>query len=304
MKNYILYLLIFIFISFGFIHGSCRKFPDNGRLFPIEVKRSVIGITGKDSSAPYIEIFYTRKKTDTSNEIVHEWVKPPYLFGDVPVMSQFRKRCWDYCQKAAYLTYTEGGDSYLRIINHSSNPIEMFVVQNLPIKIYKTEGTFCDCPKNPENIVRYPIPLYQKAPIYYLLYPDRVPNLIGLNVLEDNCCKVRNLSYTPTQVGDITLTRAWTVEEVMKLYRAEYRKSSDTVLYKYYTSPQETRISTYKKYYLNEQNTVSYYDPTNNIYYPENMYGFYKQINGLDSFVSANEKWYPMTNAIDDARDY
>ncbi|MDR1021805.1 MAG: hypothetical protein LBL94_00785, partial [Prevotellaceae bacterium] len=57
-----------------------------------------------------------------------------------------------------------------------------------------------------------------------LLYPDKKyhKNLMWENIV---------FHFEGNRCGDLELTSAWSVEDVMQLYRAEYRHSADTLLY-------------------------------------------------------------------------
>jgi hypothetical protein len=100
--------------------------------------------------------------------------------------------------------YEEGGAEYFRIINHSADKeVEFFVAG---AEDYEW------------SIL--PSVRYQKAPIYYLLYPEhKCPYNFEDYYGEGNRC------------GELILTESWTVDAVASLYRAEYSHSDTTKLY-------------------------------------------------------------------------
>ncbi len=199
----------FVFILLGIVDllllSNCTCSKEKASYYTTQkVKRSIVGITGKDSSQPYIEFYYT-KDSNGQNVTVHEWVKPPYLFGDIDVNLKIQVRfpIQNHNQevKDYVLDYQEKGESYLQIINHSNQPIEMFVATNTETGISTWGGQF-------KNVIgTHPRPMYQYAPIYYLLFPTQTPNLTGMEIVWNNGSnRVKNdLSFTPTTIGNIAI---------------------------------------------------------------------------------------------------
>jgi hypothetical protein len=193
-------------------------------------KTNLVGITGAPSSEPYVEIIYSADdgQGQGKNKTESLMVSPPYVFQNSRVNITYDSTI--YAHKSSYSckkrdessdlmlkrSYEEGGADYFRIVNHSTDKaIEFFLAGAQDVEEhYVGLGS--------ETIL--PSIYYRHAPVYYLLYPDKKypQNLMWENIVfyfEGNRC------------GDLELTSAWSVEDVMQLYRAEYRRSPDTLLY-------------------------------------------------------------------------
>ncbi|MDR3130235.1 MAG: hypothetical protein LBU18_01675 [Treponema sp.] len=119
--------------------------------------------------------------------------------------------------------YNEGGAEYLRIINHSTDKIVEFFIaggQDMPDTIEGSNiygETF-------SGSYFLPSVKYKKAPVQYLLFPDRKPKY--------NFSFYKDLyTFDGNQCGDITVTEPWTTDMVNNLYRAEYGRSEKIILF-------------------------------------------------------------------------
>jgi hypothetical protein len=194
-------------------------------------KTNIIGITGPVArqGEEYIEISYsaaddTRPGCNKTESIM---VSLPYIFQNNRVYIQYdfyedRKADEVIGYKEILLhDYGKEGAEYLRIINHSSSEtVEYFFAgsQDMPdtIEAYETISPRFSF----EHTYSVPSVRYKKAPMQYLLFPDRKPNynfIYGAEyyTYEDNSC------------GEITLAIPWTVDMVNELYHAEYNRSAE-----------------------------------------------------------------------------
>ncbi len=166
--------------------------------------------------------------------------------------------------------YAEGEACYVKIINHSSHPIEYFIagtqkmhIGDCELKNISTQQG-CDCTRGIPYFL-HPRPLYRNAPIYYLLHPERKVNMTNLQILKYGegkkySCFQTGISFNDNVVGDITLSKPFSIQEVMKLYRAEFINSNDTVLYTDYKSIQENvRLSKWPSFGNNKDNYATIY---------------------------------------------
>lgn len=194
------------------------------------IRKNLICISGISSETPYIEIQHCIDNGSGKNIIEKLMVSPPYLLegnfvnivydsitiymGDDPINYQlWIKR-----------DFSEDGADYLQIINHSDvSSIEFFIAgtQN----IITEDGNRCG---NYKSIEYLPSIYYKKAPIYYLLKPEAkyTQNLSGSS---SECGDI--FYFEGNRCGDLFLENAWEINDVVKLYRAEYNNSKDTVLY-------------------------------------------------------------------------
>lgn len=237
--------IILLLTPLMFLLAACPKTPMDGPFEKIRVKFNLIGITGTSSdTSAYVELFYTKADSSGNNITMHQFVKPPYLFGDHVVITEAQKIYYKGNRTSHYYLvrykYTEGQVGYLKIINHSDKPIEYFIAgtQNLhygeDCSTYKSSLTVgCNCQL---GINEAPRPIYKNAPIYYLLKPAKIPNLDNLQVIKrengnDYSCYKNNITFKGNIIGDLVVNTPFKVEDVMKLYRAEFNSSKDTLLY-------------------------------------------------------------------------
>jgi hypothetical protein len=188
-------------------------------------KTNLVGIAGPPSSEPYVEIIYSADdgQGQGKNKTESLMVSPPYIFENSRVNVTYdstvygRKKHDEYYALTLKRSYEEGGADYFRIVNHSTDKtVEFFLAGAQDVATSEENG------KIYAEVL--PSVLYRYAPIYYLLYPDKKyhQNVIGWE----------NVYYFEgSRCGDLALTSAWSVDEVMQLYRAEYRQSADTILY-------------------------------------------------------------------------
>lgn len=116
--------------------------------------------------------------------------------------------------------YGEAEAEYLYIINHSTDKsIEFFVAGSQDMKINGNGWEVIDV---------MPTVYYRHAPIYYLLFPKKkyTQNLLGSSFDCDDMFYFEN-----SRCGNLELNQAWSVDEVMDLYRVEYRNDPETELY-------------------------------------------------------------------------
>jgi hypothetical protein len=240
--------------------ASCMDWYDERQVGTAEKqsKYNLIGISGPASSTPYIEIQYTADDGSGHNVTVSKMVSPPFLFGDHEVNiacdsvigvqgssnDKSKYKVIRYLMKLHH-EYAQGGAEYLRIINHSTDKtIEWFVAgtQNMV-----TKGK---CGEQ-ECLHSAPLVCYHDAPIYYLLCPERkyTRDVAYDGVRKDGSTGINVFYFSGDRCGRLELTKAWTVDEVMALYRAEYGAASDTTLQLYLnaTSERLTEASRYNR---------------------------------------------------------
>ncbi|GHV89125.1 hypothetical protein AGMMS50267_14850 [Spirochaetia bacterium] len=232
-KSFLLFALIVVVTLSGCYTEDVAFFEIRTRIF----KTNVIGICGEASAEPYIEIQYS---VADDNNIGHNktesiMVSPPYIFQNEQVCAKYEYRDHNVV-RGAYVGYStdllhdygEGGAEYLRIINHSSDkPVEFFFagaqdLPKLPMTAKEQKRMSLEFP------VSIPSVQYKRAPLYYLLFPERRPQY-----------DVYDISFTGNQCGDIILTNPWTVEDITALYRAEYEGSSSVKLFVDYNDGNE-----------------------------------------------------------------
>jgi hypothetical protein len=191
-------------------------------------KTNVIGIVGDAAAEPYIEIRYsTADETNPGhNKTESLMVSPPYLFKNDKVYMTYEYGLYvdsggiyAYYEKLLH-DYEEGGAEYVRIINHSADKEVEFFIAGAEDDFTFIPSLVPDYGYGWEAWGAFPSVRYQRAPVYYLLYPEHKysHNIWDYQGEGDRC-------------GDLILTEAWTVDAVAALYRAEYNRSDTVKLY-------------------------------------------------------------------------
>ncbi|MUP37673.1 hypothetical protein [Labilibaculum euxinus] len=212
-----------------------------------------IGLIGGNSDTANVEVYFTESDGKEKNKLVRKWVNLPCIIGghftnvtfdslEIQSQNSLGKESSFPSGRKARADYLEGGSHFLRIINHSTSPIEYFIAGNHKMITYDlnkkfSRGTSSSAPPVTTTFSLLPEVLYKNAPIKYLLFPEKKP-LSDMYYLDysitDDCYvynnRVDTLYFSENRIGDLTVAEAWSIEDVMKLYRAEYHQSIDTVL--------------------------------------------------------------------------
>jgi len=190
------------------------------RTMPVESK--ILGIAGEPSAEPYIEIIFSVADEERPgyNKTASIMVSPPYIFRNDRVYMTYEHSV--YCDyrgrpqlyvKTLLRDFEEGGAEYLKIINHSPDKQVEFFISGVPVISYS--------PNYSDILI--PAIRYRNASVYFLLYPERKP---AHNVFSDGLL----IYFEGDRIGDLTVTEAWTVDEIAALYRAEHSYSDEVQL--------------------------------------------------------------------------
>jgi hypothetical protein len=216
--------------------SSCQDWAGEKYMATVakECNYNVIGISGPPSEKPYVEIQYNKDDGNGNNVLVSEMVSPPFLFGGhkVNILCDSIISIWGHSNNHSKYkvdgyalviqhSYGETDSEYLRIINHSANKtIEFFIAGSRDMETSDKDRGCNGLPL----IKTMPAVYYRHAPIYYLLFPDKK---YTQNVQGDasNCNDI--FYFEGNKCGDLVLEKPWSVDEVMNLYRSEYRNSPD-----------------------------------------------------------------------------
>ena len=204
MKKLYLFLL-FITVICSLLFTSCiEQSWSNFRVIGTRtclMGTNIIGIAGKPSEEPYIEIIYSAadEENPEKNKTTSIMVSPPYIFQNDNVYITYEVRERYNASGPIYHHYylqrdfEEGGAEYLRIVNHSQDKtIEFFISDVLRLDL--------------NNKLQQPGIMYDDVPVYFLLFPEKDPS------------------------GDMISSRKWSVDEVAALYKAEYSGSDEVKL--------------------------------------------------------------------------
>jgi hypothetical protein len=224
MKKHTLYFFCTL-VVFLFLLANCYVTYQDVRENRTDIiGTNIIGIVGEASEEPYIEIQYSiaDEENPCLNKTTNIMVSPPYVFQNDKVYFTYEYVEFSdssastplYYSKYLQHDYKEGGAEYLRIINHSPGKSVEFFIAGTETGELITKGY-------PDTKV-IPSVHYRKAPLYFLLFPEYkyTENVIALDG------KIYHY-FEGDRCGDITLSEAWTVEEVAALYRAEYARSNE-----------------------------------------------------------------------------
>ena len=209
-------------------------------------RTNVIGITGASAELPYIVVKHCIANNKETNAKQIDTIIPPYIIEPHYVNVYIDSVSNNYGDNSYTLKihhdYTEKGAEYLEIENLSDDKtIEFFVAgaQDLYEKELYKSSPYIGC-----NI---PLVTYKYSPIYYLLFPEKKYDK-DLSINEGDHDKIY---FNGNCSGDLILDKAWTVNEVMDLYRAEFNGSKDIQLYySTYESNEKKRLTDYIAYRL------------------------------------------------------
>jgi len=219
--------LFLFFLSSVFFSTCYQSWSEYREIRTKLMYTNAIGIAGESSEEPYIEIQYSiaDEENPGTNKTASIMVSPPYVFQNDKVYVTYeyieyndnsrgknKKKYPVGVSEELLRNFNKGGAEYLRIINHSvDKPIEFFLTGSM--RPYDNRDKH-------DEYVFLPSVRYKKAPIYFLLFPE--------HKLNKNQYLNNNLYYFEgDRCGDLILTKAWTVDEVVALYRAEYARSND-----------------------------------------------------------------------------
>lgn len=256
MRKIGFYLLILVLSSCGTkvefepISTFQKKYPFN-----------YIGLVGESTESAYVEVFYSEANQDKSNVITHKWIKLPAVIGGhetfvtfdsiVKTVTGTGQTKIEPVGREAKIDYSENHSHYMKIINHGNKPVEFFIIGNHPIvnydlnKIYA--GPFIEKGDNhiapPTTITTDLLPevFYKGSPVKYLLYPETKPQTNLYKISKDGVYSkdgkeyygysgIDTFFFENNRCGDLIVNKAWSIFEVVNLYRAEYKGSNDTIL--------------------------------------------------------------------------
>lgn len=218
---------------------SCQDWTDEKLIATLTKKcdYNLIGISGPYSTEPYVEVEYCKDDGRGNNIIVSEMVTPPVLLGGHKINvlcdsiieivghgnNESKYKTTGNYRLVLKHQYGKNESEYFRIINHSlDKSIEYFIAGTQQMQ---TDNNGC----NGLNVIDVmPTIYYKRAPIYYLLCPEKkyTQNLQGSSF---DCNDI--FYFTGDRCGDLEVKQAWTVDEVMALYRAEFNNSPEIKLY-------------------------------------------------------------------------
>jgi hypothetical protein len=258
-----------------------------------------IGLVGEQSDTAYVEVFFSEASTNNSNEISHRWVKLPTIIGGgytnvifdsivKKITGSMSKTAIKPIGRVAHISYLDNGSHFMKIINHSSKPIQYFIVGNHDLKTYDLDKLFSgpytevgDSHKTPPTSITtdlLPEVFYNGTPVKYLLFPNLKPKTNLYKIHKDAIYSkngkeyygfngIDTLFFENNRSGNLIINSAWSIENILSLYQAEYNNSIDTVLTITYLNKKDNitvnRISNgAEKYYSETRQNIlkpSYY---------------------------------------------
>ena len=237
-----------------------------------------VGLMSTSADADSVDVYYSIE-SGTAKEMQHIKVKPPVIIGghftnvifDSTAMKSgalFRKTETRSIGRRAKINYSENGSHYMKIVNNGRYSVDYFIVGYHPIKQDNLGSVWAGAAHGSaaapisQVVDMLPEVFYKGGPVKYLLLPNekRTQDMYKMNTegsLSNKTDHYRPYYYyksTDTIVfkdsynGKNIVNAPWSVNQVMALFRAEYRQSNDTILtiryHDYYNTPQSTRIST------------------------------------------------------------
>lgn len=238
---------------------------------------NIIGILGEESDTAYIELMYSEANGQSSNKIIHKWVKPPVIVGghytNVTYNELSSNGAMKYA-KEAIIDYSEGNSHYMKIINHGKKPVEYFVAGAHPVRIVDLNKIFPDGLHKDSRVVPpvsmlydiYPTVLYKNASIYFLLNPIKKPSsnqyVMTYSTFEGDCCyavdSYQTIYFEGDKIGNIMVKNAWNINKIMDLYRQEYNSKAGTLKLKYSEIDHYNDKENIKEYILSKSKRIYY----------------------------------------------
>jgi hypothetical protein len=254
-------ILIAISFVLAFILTACTGVTDiTISQFVETYPFNYVGLMSTSTNVDSVDVYYSIA-SGSANEMQHVKVKPPVIIGGhftnitfdsigTRVVQGLKKPYIEHRGRRAIIDYSENGSHYFKIVNNGRYPVEYFIVGNHPIKQYNISDYWAGAAPGSATapMTQYtsqmPAVFYQGGPVKFLLFPDKKPtqdiyimNIDGTYGSNANG-KLMYYSYVSTDTivfkgsynGKNIVNTPWSVNQVMALFRAEYRQSSDTVL--------------------------------------------------------------------------
>lgn len=272
-----IYLPLLLCVALGYSCGSGWTEYVNVTKFIEPYPFNYVGLISTSDDADSVDVYYSIS-SGLANEMQHIKVKPPVIIGGhftnvtfdstaIKSGALFRKTEIRALGRRAKINYSENGSHYLKIVNNGRYPVEYFIVGNHPIKQYDLSSVWAGAASGSATapvtqvVDLLPEVFYKGGPVKYLLFPDKKPtqDMYKMNTegtAGNDPRKLPTYYYKSTDTivfkgsynGKNLVSTPWSVNQVMALFRAEYRQSNDTILTisypDYYNTPQSTRIST------------------------------------------------------------
>lgn len=254
MKKKYIFVLPFLLLI---LYGCPQSYTDEEFVTnkTTQLTSNIIGVTGEVLDEPYVEVEYTIFENG-KNVAKSEMLSPPFYIGGNKVIVSYDSLNFVQSEKKVLggirlvkPDYCKSGSHYLKIKNHSDKPIEYFIAGTQPIIYEKYVDSYGL--KTPEGIdlqkfiKSSPVPIFNDAPIYYLLFPEKRPLKDGFIrrttkwtekkdqvIIEEVTAK--RIKFTGDNCGDLKINPPWSIEQVMAIYKKEYLKNSETKMYMNY----------------------------------------------------------------------
>ena len=239
-KFYLLFSLAIIpFLMDSCCGGPCKSETWVDHQIVEKYRFNSIVILGESTDTKYVEVWYSEAAENGKNKLVHKRVTPPVIIGGHYSYVTFDKLAYkpkgdgNFSQSLMVTDYSKGGSHYMKVVNHSSKPIEYFIAGTHPIKTLNLEGSFdgkFDNGKTApsmEHTYVYPRVIYNNTPVYFLLYPKEKlkRNYYEFNVVYSGTYPYAKLHRENFEILDFSSKReSWSMGELMGLYRKEYKE--------------------------------------------------------------------------------
>lgn len=226
IRVYLLYSSIFItLLASSCIWGEIPFTEISTPIASTSLSSNIIALWGEDLDSNSIEIKYMEYDSlSHTNIMISKKVTPPCLLGEHTILVdriEWRNNKNNSKDTSLVVDYNEGGSAYLEILNHSSKSIEYGIIGNQETVLSTFKG---NCK---EGIWTHPRVVFNDLPLLYWLYPDK-NKIWGTYIISDK----RGVSYCESPKTTWSKNfQPLTIEDIIKIYRAEYNNSPDTVLY-------------------------------------------------------------------------
>lgn len=219
MKNTIIKIILFATISLN-IQMRCTT-PDDIIVEENKtkiLKHNYIIVNSANNTPAQVEVSYSVFVAgNTENIVKTETLTTPFIFGGEEVKVTYDSLHLAHRGRVSskYTSlkrnYSPKGAEYLSIKNLSPEMLEYSIIGNNKVAF-----------DNQNFVSKTPLPIYKGVPTLYLFKPDEGKfDNVSVVKYEGAAMHTKRMSLKAPNIGDITLTAPYTLQEIIALYREE-----------------------------------------------------------------------------------
>lgn len=240
LKSFTITLIAFLFFA-----ARCTPVEEEvlSNNISITLQHNYIAISATDESPCQVRLSYSIKE-GTENKVITKIKTTPFVFGGEDVIASYNVvQIGEERNHRLVRNYTPKGADFLSIENLSDKDLEYAVIGNETLQ-YRSLKELSEYEiinpsqlQDSHKVIKVaPSPVYKKAPILYLLYPDKAPNtdcyVISSLYNGEKAKTIEKITLKAPNFGDILTNMPYSIQQILNIYRQEYTKGG--VLYRNY----------------------------------------------------------------------